>query len=104
TDVGAYAFSATYYGTFDQDGNVWEWTERLVSGSSRGLRGGAWNSNDNALPKTFYFSQDPTLGVDNRGFRVATIPEPSTVFLVLACGCVITLLHNGGRRSASAGS
>jgi len=40
TDVGAYPGSASYYGTFDQGGNVWEWNETIL-GSSRVLRGGA---------------------------------------------------------------
>ena len=36
TDVGAYASSPSYYGTFDQGGNVYEWNETLVdSGAQR---------------------------------------------------------------------
>ena len=39
TDVGAYTSSPSYYGTFDQGGNVWEWNEALISGC---VSGGAW--------------------------------------------------------------
>ena len=34
---------ASYYGTFDQGGNVWEWNDAIVSANSRGLRGGVFN-------------------------------------------------------------
>ena len=40
TDVGAYTGSPSAYGTFDQGGNAWEWTE-AISGTRRGFRGGA---------------------------------------------------------------
>ena len=34
----------SFYGTNDQGGNVWEWHDAVVSGSSRGMRGGSWNN------------------------------------------------------------
>ena len=42
TDVGAFAGSASFYGTFDQDGNVREWTfiEGLGTAAVRGLQWG----------------------------------------------------------------
>src|SRR6185295_4595952 len=45
TDVGAYSSATSFYGTFDQGGNVNEWNEALVSQSStgRGFRGGSFN-------------------------------------------------------------
>jgi len=48
TAVGAYTDSASYYGTYDQGGNVWEWNDTII-GSSRVLRGGSWNSLENDL-------------------------------------------------------
>jgi formylglycine-generating enzyme required for sulfatase activity len=45
TDVGAYGLNSdSAYGTNDQGGNVWEWNDAVVSGSTRGVRGGAWGS------------------------------------------------------------
>src|SRR5688572_1353948 len=44
TDVGAYTSSSSYYGTFDQAGNVWEWNETAIRPASRGARGGSWNT------------------------------------------------------------
>jgi formylglycine-generating enzyme required for sulfatase activity len=41
TPVGAFTQGDSYYGTFDQGGNVFEWNDAVISGSSRGLRGGS---------------------------------------------------------------
>ena len=35
--------SDSYYGTNDQAGNVWEWNDAVISGSSRGQRGDSWD-------------------------------------------------------------
>ncbi len=88
TTVGsASAASDSYYGTFDQGGNVWEWNEALISGSFRGLRGGSFNSIAPNLQSSDRRNFNPTDEVVNFGFRVATVPEPSTAVLCIA-GCV----------------
>lgn len=45
TEVGSFRASASFYGTHDQSGNVWEWND-LDGGdtSVRGARGGFWGS------------------------------------------------------------
>ncbi len=44
TDVGAFTGSASFYGTFDQSGNVTQWNDLDgLPGPLRGLRGGHWN-------------------------------------------------------------
>jgi formylglycine-generating enzyme required for sulfatase activity len=83
TDVGAYTSSPSYYGTFDQGGNVLEWNETAVLSSSRGLRGGAWgNTSSIDLRASDRYSFFPSDGTSSLGFRVAAIvPEPSSVLL-----------------------
>jgi formylglycine-generating enzyme required for sulfatase activity len=89
TDVGIYgANSDSFYGTNDQGGNVYEWNDAVVSGSSRGLRGGSYSSADIFfLASSYRDSNVPSLENANIGFRVATVPEPS--------GVVLTLLASG---------
>lgn len=83
TDGGAFSASGSYYGTFDQGGNVWEWNDAVI-GSSRGLRGGSWN--DDFLQSTIRYSNTPPFEDDGVGFRVASVPEPSTAMLMLMGG------------------
>jgi sulfatase modifying factor 1 len=89
TDVGAYTASASSYGTFDQSGNIWQWNEALVHGSFRKSRGVPWDSYATFLPSFVWNDNVPTDEIDDIGFRVATIPEPSTAVLaILACGAI----------------
>jgi formylglycine-generating enzyme required for sulfatase activity len=83
TDVGAYALSGSPSGTFDQGGNVWEWHEQIKYGSLRGLRGGVWGGGASFLAAGDSNVVNPALENPGVGFRVASIPEPSTALLVL---------------------
>ena len=86
TDGGAFSNSASAYGTFDQGGNVWEWNDAVI-GSSRGRRGGSWSDGVAFfLQSATRGSLDPASEVGNVGFRVASVPEPSTYALVLMAG------------------
>jgi len=74
TAVGTFVNSSSAYGTFDQGGNVEEWTDSAVStefGEARITRGGAWNSgglnNDVATIPTAL----PTDRLSKVGFRLA---------------------------------
>ena len=82
TTVGsAGPLSASFYGTFDQGGNVWEWNEAVISSSFRGLRGGGWNSVSDHLAASDRSGGNPSIEGSTIGFRVASIPEPSTGLL-----------------------
>ncbi len=94
TEVGAHELSDSPYGTFDQAGNVYEWNEAVMSGSLRGwpgphlrgARGGDWLSDDSTiLLATDRGNAPPTTEYEHIGFRVAQVPEPSTITLLL-CG------------------
>jgi formylglycine-generating enzyme required for sulfatase activity len=77
----------TPYGTMGQGGNVWEWEETSYnllnnSGSSaRGVRGGSWSFNSHNLSSSSRVSDIPTYESTVFGFRVASIPEPSSALL-----------------------
>lgn len=76
TDVGAFSLADSFYGTFDQAGNVWEWND-AVMGVWRGLRGGSWYDPwrvFHTLPVVN--GRDPTYEVGIVGFRVVIVPEP----------------------------
>ncbi len=85
TDVGAYAASASPYGTFDQCGDVDQWNETFISGF-RGKRGSPWNDDSGLLPARFRFGESPTVEYDISGFRVAYVPEPNTGVLAALAG------------------
>jgi formylglycine-generating enzyme required for sulfatase activity len=91
TTVGsAGAASASFYGTFDQGGNVWEWNDAVI-GSSRGLRGGSWYNLDYNLASSSREGGDPSVEYDDYGFRVASVPEPSCwVLTICASGMILT--------------
>ncbi len=78
TDVGAYSSATSPYGTFDQNGNVSEWNETLVTPTTRGLRGGSWATGTDPLIASFRSSSLPA-NEFGFGFRVATLAEPATL-------------------------
>ncbi len=103
TDVGAYASSASYYGTFDQGGNVWEWNDAIVTTSTRDLRGGSFFVSDLGLQSSFrnYYAS-ATYESTDVGFRVSSlepIPEPSTYAAILGImGLAFVLIRRRGGR------
>jgi formylglycine-generating enzyme required for sulfatase activity len=92
TNVGAYgANSASFYGTNDQGGNVYEWNDATMFATSRGLRGGAWPGSGGTLASSYRSYSGSSNENNNIGFRVATVPEPSCMVLtILASGLLVT--------------
>jgi hypothetical protein len=74
------------YGTMAQNGNVTEWTESGTINSSgeidsREFLGGAWSTNLSVMGSQPRLATAPSNDFFSRGFRVASVPEPSTFFL-----------------------
>jgi hypothetical protein len=71
--------------TFDQAGNVLEWTEEVPFSGTRVLRSEYW-----ATTWQYFFASElrvvgePEYYSGVAGFRLAMIPEPSTGLLVIA--------------------
>ena len=83
SEVGTYTASPSPTGTFDQGGNVWEWNEAIIGGSLRGQRGGSFSDDPMFLSASERNAGLPALELESVGFRVASIPEPSTGLLVM---------------------
>lgn len=90
TDVGAYTDAASPYGTFDQNGNAWEWNEAIVDSTLRGNRGGSWVSDATGLEAGARIGRPPIRPHWSLGFRVAAIPEPTT--MLMGCFAAIALM------------
>ncbi len=101
--VGYFAGSPGPYGTFDMNGDVFEWTEEIVS-SNRGIRGGSWGSTGAALPSSFLGSEPANLDLPTDGFRLVmlAVPEPGSISLLLlgAGGLMIWRRHRRSQRPA----
>lgn len=98
TDGGAYgANSASFYGTNDQGGNVWEFWDSDQTGGQPGLRGGSFAPNDTFLASSFRSAGGETAEANNLGFRVASlaaVPEPNALILsMLASGVLMIRRH-----------
>lgn len=74
-DVGSFANSPSPNGTFDQNGNMWEWNETQHRGKC-GVRGGSFYLNDTTtylLSTTRYVTNPPGFRFANYGFRVVAL-------------------------------
>ena len=83
-DVGSFMNSASYYGTYDQAGNLWEWNDGVVNNfqgqpNSRGVRGGSWSLGLLNLDKETRRDYTPDEDDDDTGFRLAS-SEPANIF------------------------
>jgi formylglycine-generating enzyme required for sulfatase activity len=76
--VGWYTEAASYFGTFDQGGNVSEWLEDQVFGANYGIRGGSWQWTPSLLESVSQASASGTYEEISHGFRVGAAPATTT--------------------------
>jgi sulfatase modifying factor 1 len=91
TQVGIHENSMSPYGTYDQGGNVEEWTEAIINIDDRILRGGNFVWNYDVIHASYRYFGNLTGESFARGFRVAFIPEPRTLTLLVMAG--LTVIH-----------
>jgi len=96
TEVGEWENSASPYGTFDQGGNVREWNEAILYSSFRGARGGSYTYDFDDL-RALDRSGGGMADNIHVGFRLASIPEPGSITL-LVCGALGLLAYRRRRR------
>jgi formylglycine-generating enzyme required for sulfatase activity len=92
------------YGTMAQGGNVWEWNETAYDGiNDRAFdgtfesdsiegRGGAWYDDSGYFDARSRIVDSPVSEWFDFGFRVASVPEPSSLSL-LALGAAVVALR-----------
>ena len=90
------------YGTRGQSGNVYEWNESAVDGvnnsSSEGrtIRAGYYLSDFRSLRSSDNTWDPPSISATNIGFRVASVPEPSCMILMLGSGMILLARRRRG--------
>ena len=93
TEVGDFSSSPSAYGTYDQNGDVFNWNDAVI-GSNRGIRGGAWSSFFTSL---FDTASDnglaPTEANSSVGIRLAmlVVPEPTVAVSLIFAGGLLLL-------------
>ncbi len=78
TVVGSYSGASSPYGTFDQGGNVQEWTDSIVDESKRTVRGGWYNANKGkAMLSTLRYPTNSDVKQTSIGFRISSLSTMS---------------------------
>jgi formylglycine-generating enzyme required for sulfatase activity len=83
TVVGEFENSASPYGTFDQGGNVLECNEAVISAWFRGVRGGSYRNLNSTLLASVRGYGNQTFEGHVCGFRVAQVPEPTSILMLI---------------------
>jgi formylglycine-generating enzyme required for sulfatase activity len=90
TPVGAFLDSPGPYNTYDQGGDVSQWTETIINGDQRVYRGGSFLSDYTGLESIVFGDTGSSQFNVGTGFRIAEVPEPASAGLI-ALATMITL-------------
>jgi len=98
TPVGSFAATTGPYGTYDMGGDVSEWTQGVRPNPAvyRVIRGQDYAGTVIGLASTSFADIPPSTQDIGVGFRVAEVPEPSSM-VVLTIGAVGLLARNRRR-------
>jgi len=81
--VGSHPNSPSYYGTFDQGGNGWEWNEAIQFDSQRGMRGGSVAHTFEKMKSIVRSSAKPEKTYGDTGFRLArAVPNAGATAII----------------------
>ena len=91
TNVGTYTSDPSSYGTCDQGGNVYEWNDAVIPLAARGLRAGGYTSIVSTLLSTNRGAAGAGDETYDIGFRVAAVPEPTSILLSMLAGIMMLI-------------
>lgn len=98
TPVGSYELAESFFGTFDQSGNVWEIFDSFWNtGNGSDVRregGGSYGAAEVHISKNYASSVFPYTEYTDMGFRIVTlepIPEPGFAGYAVAFACMLVL-------------
>lgn len=97
TDVGAFTLARSYYGTFGQAGNVSEWSDSVQTGDHLLLGGNWYWTYLNNRSTSFSINASSEIETTQFGIRLAYVPEPSTLALLVLSAATLRLSRKGSR-------
>ena len=101
TPVGAFILSDGPYGTYDMGGDIAQCIEADTYDTPPNWRGGAVNSPSYYLESYYVYQRNPNYEDYGMGFRVASVPEPASLALLLAGGfCLLAYAWRRRRQAA----
>jgi len=76
--IGSFPEAASFYGTLDQGGSAWEWTDSVVFAPQRVMRGGSMAHRVAKLRASLRSNAAPDRQYGDTGFRLARRVPPSS--------------------------
>ena len=105
TPIGSFEESPGPYGTYDMGGDVWQWNETYIRDLDgiewRGMRGASFSYSSDYMASSYRAMGNPSYEFYDVGFRVASVPEPTSLALLFAGGfCLFAYAWRRRRQAA----